>query len=125
MMSRVASCASRVPPPAQTEKQRIIWAYKILFLDVLFPLGLRKVIFMDSDQIIRTDVSELWHMDLRVRIIVPLLQRLRGQQAARPPIVCTAVRGRCPQHVMPPRQQGYPCHGSLRCMCKVGCQPAL
>ena len=27
----------------QTEKQRIIWAYKILFLDVLFPLGLRKV----------------------------------------------------------------------------------
>ena len=27
----------------QTEKQRIIWAYKILFLDVLFPLGLKKV----------------------------------------------------------------------------------
>ncbi|WP_371079146.1 hypothetical protein [Salmonella enterica] len=26
----------------QTEKQRIIWAYKILFLDVLFPLGLEK-----------------------------------------------------------------------------------
>ena len=26
----------------QTEKQRIIWAYKILFLDVLFPLGLKK-----------------------------------------------------------------------------------
>lgn len=24
----------------QTEKQRIIWAYKILFLDVLFPLDL-------------------------------------------------------------------------------------
>lgn len=28
----------------QTEKQRIIWAYKILFLDVLFPLGLKKVL---------------------------------------------------------------------------------
>ena len=51
----------------QTEKQRIIWAYKILFLDVLFPLSLRKVIFMDSDQIIRADVAELWHMDLEVR----------------------------------------------------------
>lgn len=30
----------------QTEKQRIIWAYKILFLDVLFPLDLKKVIFL-------------------------------------------------------------------------------
>lgn len=28
---------------AQTEKQRIIWGYKILFLDVLFPLNLTKV----------------------------------------------------------------------------------
>ena len=50
----------------QTEKHRIIWAYKILFLDVLFPLSLRKVIFMDSDQIIRADVAELWNMDLEV-----------------------------------------------------------
>jgi UDP-glucose:glycoprotein glucosyltransferase len=32
----------------QTEKQRIIWAYKILFLDVLFPLHLKKVI--DTNQ---------------------------------------------------------------------------
>jgi hypothetical protein len=29
----------------QKEKQRIIWAYKILFLDVIFPLSLRKVVF--------------------------------------------------------------------------------
>lgn len=36
---------------AQTEKQRIIWAYKILFLDVLFPLDLDKVIFVDADQV--------------------------------------------------------------------------
>ena len=28
---------------------REIWAYKILFLDVLFPLGVKKVIFMDAD----------------------------------------------------------------------------
>ena len=51
---------------AQTEKQRIIWAYKILFLDVLFPLGLKKVIFLDADQVIRTDIAELWNMDLKV-----------------------------------------------------------
>ncbi|KAL4857496.1 UDP-glucose:glycoprotein glucosyltransferase [Chlorella vulgaris] len=48
----------------QTEKQRIIWAYKILFLDVLFPLGLKKVIFCDSDQVVRADLRELWAMDL-------------------------------------------------------------
>lgn len=49
----------------QTEKQRIIWAYKILFLDVLFPLGLKKVIFCDSDQVVRADLLELWDMDLQ------------------------------------------------------------
>ena len=27
----------------QTQKQRIIWGYKILFLDVLFPLHIKKV----------------------------------------------------------------------------------
>jgi len=51
---------------SQTEKQRLIWAYKILFLDVLFPLGLKKVIFLDADQIIRSDIAELWNMDLKV-----------------------------------------------------------
>lgn len=49
----------------QTEKQRIIWAYKILFLDVLFPLNLKKVIFCDSDQVIRADLKELWNHDLQ------------------------------------------------------------
>ena len=29
----------------QKEKQRIIWAYKILFLDVIFPISLEKVLF--------------------------------------------------------------------------------
>lgn len=37
----------------QTEKQRIIWGYKILFLDVLFPLAVDKIIFVDADQVIR------------------------------------------------------------------------
>ncbi|PGG97882.1 hypothetical protein AJ79_09054 [Helicocarpus griseus UAMH5409] len=49
---------------AQTEKQRIIWGYKILFLDVLFPLSLDKVIFVDADQIVRTDMYDLVTLDL-------------------------------------------------------------
>jgi UDP-glucose:glycoprotein glucosyltransferase len=48
----------------QTEKQREIWGYKILFLDVLFPLDLDKVIFVDADQIVRTDMIELVNHDL-------------------------------------------------------------
>ncbi|KAH7098875.1 UDP-glucose:glycoprotein glucosyltransferase-domain-containing protein [Auriculariales sp. MPI-PUGE-AT-0066] len=49
---------------AQKEKQRIIWGYKILFLDVLFPMDLKKVIFVDADQIVRTDLKELVDLDL-------------------------------------------------------------
>ena len=37
----------------QTEKQRTIWGYKILFLDVLFPLDVKKIIFVDADQVIK------------------------------------------------------------------------
>ncbi|XP_072331996.1 UDP-glucose:glycoprotein glucosyltransferase 1-like [Scyliorhinus torazame] len=48
----------------QTEKQRIIWGYKILFLDVLFPLAVNKIIFVDADQIVRTDLKELLDLDL-------------------------------------------------------------
>ncbi|CAE6447406.1 unnamed protein product, partial [Rhizoctonia solani] len=50
---------------AQKEKQRVIWAYKILFLDVLFPMDLKKVIFVDADQIVRTDLKELVDLDLQ------------------------------------------------------------
>jgi UDP-glucose:glycoprotein glucosyltransferase len=49
----------------QKEKQRTIWGYKILFLDTLFPQSLDKVIFVDSDQIVRTDLKELVDMDLQ------------------------------------------------------------
>ena len=48
----------------QTQKQRIIWGYKILFLDVLFPLGVKKVIYVDADQVVRADLKELWDLDL-------------------------------------------------------------
>jgi UDP-glucose:glycoprotein glucosyltransferase len=48
----------------QTQKQRIIWGYKILFLDVLFPLNVKKVIYVDADQVLRADLTELWELDL-------------------------------------------------------------
>ncbi|XP_067851613.1 UDP-glucose:glycoprotein glucosyltransferase 1 isoform X2 [Heptranchias perlo] len=48
----------------QTEKQRIIWGYKILFLDVLFPLAVDKILFVDADQIVRADLKELRELDL-------------------------------------------------------------
>ncbi|KAF0989308.1 hypothetical protein HZS_87 [Henneguya salminicola] len=48
----------------QTDKQRIIWGYKILFLDVLFPLDVKRIIFVDADQIVRTDLNDLYKMDL-------------------------------------------------------------
>ncbi|KAH7641055.1 UDP-glucose:glycoprotein glucosyltransferase 1 [Dermatophagoides farinae] len=48
----------------QTEKQRIIWGYKILFLDVLFPLDVKKIIFVDADQVVRADLRELRDLDL-------------------------------------------------------------
>lgn len=46
----------------QTEKQRIIWGYKILFLDVLFPLAVDKIIFVDADQVIRIIIfsNKVW-----------------------------------------------------------------
>lgn len=47
------------------EKQRFIWAHKILFLDVLFPLSVERVVFVDADQIVRTDLLELLETDLR------------------------------------------------------------
>lgn len=49
----------------QTQQQRIIWGYKILFLDVLFPLHLKKIIYVDADQVVRSDIAELWDMDLQ------------------------------------------------------------
>ncbi|CAM9733036.1 unnamed protein product, partial [Phaeothamnion confervicola] len=51
----------------QTDKQRIIWGYKILFLDVLFPLDVKKVIYVDADQVVRADLAELWRLDLQGR----------------------------------------------------------
>ncbi|ORC90281.1 UDP-glucose:glycoprotein glucosyltransferase [Trypanosoma theileri] len=48
----------------QTEKQRTIWAYKILFLDVLFPLEVERIIFVDADQTVQADLHELYNMNI-------------------------------------------------------------
>lgn len=48
----------------QKEKNRIIWANKILFLDNIFPPDLKRVIYIDADQIVRSDLSELMKLDL-------------------------------------------------------------
>ncbi|CAM9945547.1 unnamed protein product, partial [Laminaria digitata] len=44
----------------QSEKQRIIWGYKILFLDVLFPLHVDKIIYVDADQVRRVRELEIF-----------------------------------------------------------------
>lgn len=48
----------------QTEKQRIIWGYKILFLDVLFPLAVDKILFVDADQV------EYWTLVLQLNALI-------------------------------------------------------
>ena len=40
----------------QTEKQRQIWAYKILFLDVMFPGNLNRILYIDADQVDSTAI---------------------------------------------------------------------
>jgi len=53
----------------QTEKQRLIWGYKVLFLDVLFPRHLKRIMYVDADQIVQGDLSELWDLNLRGKAI--------------------------------------------------------
>lgn len=48
----------------QPSRQRTLWGYKILFLDVLFPQDLNNVIFVDADQINRSNMQELVDYDL-------------------------------------------------------------
>ena len=40
---------------------------QILMLDVLFPLSVKKIIYIDSDQTVRGDLRELYNMDLKGR----------------------------------------------------------
>lgn len=67
----------------QSEKQRVIWAYKILFLDVLFPLDVDRMLFIDADQIVKADVRELWDIKLDGKVygMVPFCQdKIRNEE---------------------------------------------
>ena len=46
------------------DKQKLVWANKILFLDALFPLHLDRVIFVAPDVLVRSDLMELMELDL-------------------------------------------------------------
>jgi UDP-glucose:glycoprotein glucosyltransferase len=50
--------------PRETERERTIWGYKILFLDVLFPNRISRIVYVDSDDVVRADYAELMRMDL-------------------------------------------------------------
>lgn len=65
----------------QTEKQRIIWGYKILFLDVLFPLAVDKIIFVDADQV---RIKLNWH---RRELCVSVWLRVRDSSISVPVLV--------------------------------------
>lgn len=49
---------------AQDQPHREVWAYKMLFLDVLFPAEVERMIFVDADQVARADLKKLMEMDL-------------------------------------------------------------
>ncbi|KPI86791.1 hypothetical protein ABL78_4160 [Leptomonas seymouri] len=71
--------------PRQTEKQRKIWAYKILFLDVLFPLDVDRIIFVDADQTAQADLHELYNMNIGRSPVAmtPFCQTHRNEDTAR------------------------------------------
>ena len=60
----------------QKSKMRTVWAYKILFLDVIFPRNVGRVIFVDADQVARADLTELaeLNMDEQVYGFVPFCE---------------------------------------------------
>jgi UDP-glucose:glycoprotein glucosyltransferase len=49
----------------QTERQKVIWGNKILFLDALFPMNLSRVIYLDADAVARGDLIRLMKADLK------------------------------------------------------------
>lgn len=49
----------------EDQRQRLFWGYKILFLDVMFPNNLKRVIYVDADDVIRADFYELMTIDLK------------------------------------------------------------
>lgn len=60
----------------QHEKHRQVWAYKILFLDVLFEPSVKRIVYIDADQQVQSDIEELWKTDMEGRVygFVPFCQ---------------------------------------------------
>lgn len=57
------------PPHSKKKKLKLFFLINFLvlvffFKDVLFPLDVKKIIFVDADQIVRADIKELYDMDL-------------------------------------------------------------
>jgi UDP-glucose:glycoprotein glucosyltransferase len=62
----------------QSRKHRRVWAHKILFLDA-FPHTIRRLVYIDSDQVMRGDVAELARIDMKERVygFVPFCESRR------------------------------------------------
>lgn len=52
----------------QKTKVRTVFAYKVLFLDVIFPRSVGRVIFVDADQVARADLTELARIDMEDQV---------------------------------------------------------
>lgn len=46
-----------------TDRLMKLWAYKVLFLDVLFPLEVDRILYLDADEISLADLHELYKLD--------------------------------------------------------------
>lgn len=51
--------------PIEKQRQRLFWGYKILFLDLIFPSDLKRIIYVDADDVIRSDYYELMTIDMK------------------------------------------------------------
>lgn len=50
----------------QLRKHRLVWAYKILFLDQFFAdRSVNRVVYVDADQVVRADLAELVKTDMK------------------------------------------------------------
>lgn len=49
----------------QFDKQRIIWGYKILFIDSIMPYDIDKVVYIDADAVVRGNLLNLVNIDLK------------------------------------------------------------
>lgn len=49
----------------QNKFHRTVWAYKVLFLDILFPVDLQRILYVDADQmIVQGNILNLYRHDL-------------------------------------------------------------